>query len=263
MFSSTVPITALIPWCRALRHGLGVGLSPPHVFRQQATRGPMALRAVAARVAERLEAGESLADALAPERDRFPTLFLDMVGIGESTGHLPEVCGELENYCTLQLQMRRKFISEITWPAFQFVVAILVIALLIWVLGMIAEAHNTEAIAPVGMGLTGAAGAVTFLMTAVAVVAGVYFGYRFLSRNVGRWAAVEAFLLRVPGIGPCLDALAMQRFCLSLRLTTEVGLPVHEAVRRSLRSTGNAAFIRAEDRAARALRSGRDLTTTL
>ena len=74
---------------------------------------------------------------------------------------------------------------------------------------------------------------------------------------------MDRFLLRVPVIGPCLEAMALARFCLGLRLTLGAGLPVKAAVRRSLDATGNAAYPARYEDAAAALRRGDDLTTIL
>ena len=84
-----------------------------------------------------------------------------------------------------------------------------------------------------------------------------------LARSIRHKAAVDRILLRVPVIGPCLEAFALSRFCLGLRLTLGAGLPVKTAVKRSLDATGNAAYpVRFEDAAA-SLRRGDDLTTIL
>ncbi|HEX4592103.1 MAG TPA: type II secretion system F family protein, partial [Gemmataceae bacterium] len=88
-------------------------------------------------------------------------------------------------------------------------------------------------------------------------------GYRLLSRSLRHKAVVDRFLLRVPVIGRCLEAMAMARFCLGLRLTLGAGLPVKAAVKRSLDATGNAAYPARYEDAAAALRRGDDLTTIL
>jgi type IV pilus assembly protein PilC len=82
MFGSTAATADLIAWCRALRHGLSAGLSPVRVFRQQAKSGPSKLRAVADRIADRMETGESLQDSLKPEAARFPPIFVEMTNVG-------------------------------------------------------------------------------------------------------------------------------------------------------------------------------------
>src|SRR5690349_12912756 len=102
LFSSRLSLSSLIELCRVLRHYLASGLSLRDVFLQQAQKGPGALRPIAGRIAQELERGTSLEDALKPEAAAFPPLFLALAGVGEQTGMLPEVFGELEKYFTRQ-----------------------------------------------------------------------------------------------------------------------------------------------------------------
>src|SRR4051812_40902006 len=104
-----VPLTSMVIFCRTARHGLGAGLSLVDIFRQQSLRGPMPMRPLLQRVRGRLEHGDSLEDALQPERGLLPSLFFDLASVGEHTGRLPEVFQELERYYDLQLSLRRQF----------------------------------------------------------------------------------------------------------------------------------------------------------
>src|SRR5690349_6093165 len=88
MFPRRLPLSALIELCRSLRHYLGAGLSLVDVFRQQARRGPAAVRPLAERIAADLEAGNSLEAALKPDAKRFPPLMLSLSSVGERTGML-------------------------------------------------------------------------------------------------------------------------------------------------------------------------------
>ena len=247
----------LTRFCRLARHGLAAGLSLVDVFRQQAERGPMSLRPVVAAIHERLNRGDGLEDALKAEGGRLPALFVTMAAVGEQTGHLPEAFAELERFFELQWTLRRRFLADITWPVIQFVLAVGVIALLLLILGMIGAPFD-----PIGLG-TGIRGAATWLVLVFGVLATLWGGYRLLARSLRHKAAVDRFLLRVPVIGPCLEALALARFCLGLRLSLGAGLPVKAAVRRSLDATGNAAYPARYEEAAAALRRGDDLTTIL
>jgi type IV pilus assembly protein PilC len=261
-FSSS--LSGLIQWCRALKHGLHAGLSLPHVFHLQAKKGPRSMRLMAERIAGRLERGEALEDAFEQEGGRqLPKLFLEMAGVGERTGHLPEIFGELAEYYELQRKLGREFKSQIVWPVFQFFAAVAVIALLIWILGMIAESRGGAPIAPIGFGLTGAQGAVTFLI-AVGVFLGSLFAlYLLFTRGLRQRALFEAFLLRLPVIGPCADAFAMGRFCIALRMTMETGMSAHEALRQSLRATGNAAFAAHEESVVALIKSGQEINVSM
>src|SRR4051812_33719025 len=102
LFSTSVPLEALMRFCRLARHGLAAGLSLVDVFRQQALSGPIPMRATIGRIAARLAEGDSLEDALKVEGDRLPPLFKSLVAVGEQTGHLPEAFGELERYYEMQ-----------------------------------------------------------------------------------------------------------------------------------------------------------------
>jgi type IV pilus assembly protein PilC len=255
--SATAPLRDLTRFCRLARHGLAAGLSLVDVFRQQADRGPISLRPTLAAVYERLNRGEGLEDALKMEGDRLPALLVSMAAVGEQTGHLPEVFGELERYFEEQWMLRRQFLADIAWPMIQFVSAIFVIAALLLVLGLIGAPFD-----PIGLG-TGFRGAATWLLLVGGILMLGWGGYKFLSRSLRHKATVDRFLLRIPAIGGCLQSIAMARFCLALRLTLGAGLPVKAAVKRSLDATGNAAFPARFDDAAAALRRGDDLTTIL
>src|SRR5262245_60772215 len=127
LFSKQLPLGDLIFLCRALRHNLGAGLTLRDVFRQQGERGPSQLRPVARRICATLEQGDSLDKALQKEAEAFPPLFLALAGVGEETGHLPEIFAELESYFTLQQRLRRQFRSQSIMPVLQLFFAFIVL----------------------------------------------------------------------------------------------------------------------------------------
>lgn len=263
LFSSRLPTTDIISLCRSLRHNLDAGLTITHIFRQQAERGPTRLRPVASRIHDFLKRGDNLETALKEERGTFPPLFASMVHMGEETGTLPEVFGALEHYYQMQLRLWRQFVSQCTLPALQFVAAIFVISLMILVLGIIAQTQNSQPMDPLGLGLTGVAGAATFFFGSFAIVAAFFLGYIILSRSLQHKAAVDALLLRLPAIGPCLNSMALARFCLAMHYTFETALPIEEALDLSLLATGNAAYRVRTPVVREAVRVGEDLTQAL
>lgn len=265
MFASKrLPLPTLIELCRTLRHYLGAGLPLLDVFRQQARKGNVLLRPIADRIAKQLEEGDSLKKTLEKEKTYFPPMFVSMASVGEDTGMLPEIFAELEKFFARQLKLRNSFRSEITWPVIQLILAILVIAGLILVLGMLpAGEPGQPKYDPLGLGLFGLNGALIFLGIVAAIAIGLAAAWIMLNRTLRGSDWVDSFLLGLPAIGPCMRAIALARFCLSLRLTTETGMSIIEAVRLSLRATGNKAFIAGIPKAQTALRSGTDLTASL
>ena len=262
LLSRRLPLSSLIELCRSLRHYLGAGLTLHDVFEKQARIGSLAVRPVAGRIAAQLERGSDLESALEPERASFPPLFVALAGVGEQSGQLPEVFAELEKYFRLQQKLWRQFASQIMWPLFQFFAAIFVIAGLLWILGLIAESNRTEAMDLFGVG-TGAKGAVTFLALVFGLMAAAAALYLLATRLLRQKAAVYELLLRLPAIGPTLRALALARFCMALRLTTETGMPLARAVRLSLQATGNGAFTARSPVMERTVKGGGELAQAL
>ncbi len=261
LFSSKITLPNLIELSRVLRHNLSAGLTLRHVFRQQAERGPPAVRPVAARISAALEQGESLEAAMGPERRHFPPLFLSMAAVGEESGQLPEVFAEMEKYYSLQLKLRRQLISQSMLPVIQIFFAFGVIALLIFVLGIIGQSSGSK---PPGIfGQTGGAGALLFLALSFGSIGALVIAYRVVTRTFQQKPAFDALLLRIPVLGPCAEALALGRFALGLQLTLETGMPIQKAMRLSLQATGNAAFAAHVGAVNQALKAGEDLTVAM
>jgi type IV pilus assembly protein PilC len=242
MFVSRLPLPDLINLCRAVRHNLDAGIGIVQIFQQQSRRGPRRVRPVAERIHDVLKRGYDLERAVKEEGRAFPPLFIALTRVAEHTGTLPEVFAALEAYYSLQLRLKRQFISQITLPVLQLCAAIFVISGLIYVLGLIASVNNTQTMDPLGLGLTGASGAMIFFFGSFGIIFGFIGTYLFLNRFLEQKALVDALLLRVPAVGPCLNALALSRFCLAMRYTFETALPVDEAVELSLIAAGNAYF---------------------
>lgn len=257
-----LPLSSLVELCRVLRHNLSAGLTLLDVFRQQAKRGSATVRPLATRITEALERGDSFGDALAAEKDVLPPLFLALGKLGESTGHLPEIFAELEKYFQLQWQLVRQFRSKSIMPVLQFVFAVLLIAGLLYIVGVIAEMNRSRPVLTF-LGLSGGKASLAFLGCVGGVLSALLAVYLALSRSMKQKAAVDRFLLRLPVIGGALHAVLMNRFTLALHITLDTGLTITKALRLSLEATGNAHFAAQADVVVAALKSGKSLHEAL
>jgi type IV pilus assembly protein PilC len=260
-FARRLSLHTLIPLCRMLRHSLDAGITLRDVFRQQAERGSVAVRPVAARISRRLEHGDSLEAALRQEEAAFPPLFIALVTVGEQSGRLPEVLKELEAYFTLQLQLSRQFRSQTLLPRIQFFFALIIIALLIYVLGVVYSSQNRQP--PSLFGLRGTTGAFLFLGITFGTIFLAWLGYRALNAASQKKRFLDGLVLYLPALGPCVEAFALGRFALALQVTMESGMPIAQAVRYSLEATGNAAYTARVESVLDALEEGDELGVAL
>src|SRR5262249_39752716 len=161
------------------------GLPIRRVFQQQAERGPLALRAIAGRISDQIEQGQSVQAALEKDKAAFPPIFVSLTSVGEQTGNLPEILGELEKYFVLQAKLRRDFLTQMAWPVIELVLAILAIAGMIYLLALLGP--GKAGYDPLGMGLTGEMGALLWLVYSfgtIALLIGLYvFATRFLKQK--------------------------------------------------------------------------------
>jgi type IV pilus assembly protein PilC len=257
-----LPLSSLVELCRVLRHNLSAGLTLLDVFRQQAKRGSATVRPLAGRITEALERGDTFGDALDAEKDVLPPLFIALGKLGETTGHLPEIFAELEKYFQLQWQLVRQFRSKSIMPVLQFVFAVLLIAGLLYLMGVIADMNRSRPLLTF-MGLSGGKASLAFLGCIGGVLSSLFAVYMVLTRGMKQKASVDRFLLRVPAIGGALHAVVMNRFTLALYITLDTGLSITKALRLSLNATGNAHFAAQGDVVVAALKSGKSLHEAL
>lgn len=259
MFSAQLSLPDLIDLCRVLKHNLGAGLSILKVMKQQADRGRRSFRAIAGRISVAIQQGSSLSKALEREKDAFPVLFLALVKLGETTGNMPEIFGELEQYYQLELQLKRQFRSQTLLPIVQFIGAVLIVAGVIFVLGLIDPQKPLLTF----FGLGGGAGALAFLGTIFGTLFLLYTIYFLFSRLGRQKAWMDRFLLGVPALGPCLRAILMSRFTVAMQMTLDSGLSIPKALRLSLEATGNAYFASRIDTVVQSLKNGQPLYDSL
>lgn len=258
LLSSRIPLGDVADWCRSLAGFLKAGVTLKSAMTNLSRRGPRGARAMSHRILERLDEGDDFADAVAEEGEALPPMLLALAKVAGHTGHIPEALRELERFFRFQIRLKRKFISQITWPVIQFVAAILVIALVIVILGMIADSRGGETLDLFGLGLKGPVGAMIWIGGWVVALAGLAGGY-LVAKRIGRAGVVDGLLLRIPAVGPCLSTLALARLCFAMRLTLDGGLTARKAIGLSLVSTDNGAFAELAEPMTARLRQGESL----
>ena len=215
---------------------------------------------VFADMALQVRQGEELSDAMALHANRFPDLVIDMVRLSEHSGALPEVLEHLADHFDNMVMLRRRFVSQITWPIIQFVAATGVLALVIVVLGML---PGGEAVSEITFGLRGPGGAITFLAFVYGTLLLLAGGYLFASSVVSVRQIVDRFTMTLPIVGGCQRAFAIARFSWAFYLTQQTGMPIRRSLQATFQATGNGAFQAKCDSVCASIESGDSLTEAL
>ncbi len=211
--------------------------------------------------------GMSLADAMARSPETFPRVYVAMVEAGETGGFLDVVLGQIADFQAREKELKGKVLTAMLYPAILLVLAIGVLIVLLTFFiprfQMVFQGFHATLPLPtqivIGLStLIRSYGIIVFL----AVVGGVIALRSWLISEAGRrvW---EAFVLRVPVIGPLLARFAMARFCRMLGTLLGAGVPLVQALNVARRSIGNQTLVDAVTTSIDRVQSGGRLGASL
>ncbi len=243
LFSPRIPTKTLTDLCRRLSTALSAGIDARTVWSREAERAHGHLCRHLTDVSLAINKGRSLADGFRTTGDFFPPLFLEMIELGEKTGHLDEVLAQLADHYQNQLEMRRSFLAAIAWPMVQLCLATIIVGFLIWVMGILREMTRSKDLDLLGFGLIGNQGLAIYVVFVSLVATAVWLMIRAASRGLVWTQPIQRFVLHLPGLGRPLQTMALARLAWSMNVTMNAGMELRQALQLSLRSTQNAFFM--------------------
>lgn len=199
---------------------------------------------VIGQIAESLEAGRTLAAAFGEHPRIFPTLFVSIVNVGETTGRLAEAFATLGEYLALELETRRRIKAAVRYPIFVLTAITLAIA----VINIVVIPAFAAVFTRFDLELPWA----TRLLIAVsdffvngwpyllAGIAGAVFATRaYLRTEPGRlrWDRLK---LRLPLVGDILLRATLARFARSFAMSYRSGVPLLQTLSTVARAVDNA-----------------------
>ena len=256
-----ISLTELSPLCRRLATQLAAGVDARRAWSREADIAQGRYRRPLRQISDAVSRGDSIAEAMRQTGEFFPTLFRELVDVGEQSGHLAEVFRQLAGHYDHLIEMRRDFRSAITWPVIQLVLALTIIGGFIYVMGVISK--GKPLIDLLGLGLVRPAR--TGDLSDISGLRRGRFGRGLFCHPPRRaWVRpVQAAILRIPQLGSALDTLAMSRLCWSLYVTFESGMDLRRALALAQRSTQNVRYSSQIEPVWQSIRSGKELYEAL
>lgn len=241
--ASRIGTKELAGLCRRLGMSLSAGVDVRTAWQRESQRqvGRLAHRQYQ-QIAEAVAQGQTVSDAIQATGSFFPGIFREMVAVGEETGHQAEVLLQLADHFDGMLRLRRVFLSGIAWPMIQLALAIGIIGLLIWVLGVIGNITGTP-VDVLGLGLIGNRGLAIYVGFLLLVAAAFYFLWRAIRSGVLWVRPVRYLALRTPGLGGALQTMGLARLTWAMHMTLGSGMDIRRALPLSIQSSQNVEFI--------------------
>ncbi len=195
-------------------------------------------------VRQDLEAGASLAEAMARQPHAFNPLFTHMVAAGEAAGILDTIFKRLSTYIEKQAKLQTQVKAAMIYPIAVVAIAAVVVGVLLWkVIPTFASLFDgLGAKLPLPTRIVIRASDL-FVYSLPALVAGGFLAAflfrRYYATQAGR-LKVDGILLKLPLIGIILRKVAVARFCRTLSTLISSGVPILTGLEITARTSGNA-----------------------
>jgi general secretion pathway protein F len=189
------------------------------------------------RLAQRLEAGDTLDAALTGEGRMLPAPLRAIVIAGVKTGRLDELLGDLSETSRLLVELRGTLLRGLIYPAFLVLLggwlAVMVFPQLARQLALVSEGQAT-----VGAAVWGSeAGRYALIGFSMIILgcAGIWGWQSFFSPGISGWEKLSL----LPGIGRVSRDSSLARGVHLLAVLARYGVPLPEALRLSAEGIGN------------------------
>jgi len=223
------------------------------------------LSEVILRVADSVEDGERLADAMTRHEQVFPEIQISMIRAGERAGFLDEALERLGLFLERRAELRSKVVGNMIYPIVLLTVgAGIVIAALVFFVPRFEEFYADMELPLATRILMASSDLVIGWWPLILVILGGTFFLLFTRRHdPDQRLRIERINLGLPVIGPLTRSLACARFCRILGTMLENGIPLVESMKIARSSIGSATLEQALADAVDAVESGETLARPL
>jgi general secretion pathway protein F len=234
-----------LPFLEALHDLATSGLSAGEAVRLLSVRiKEPKLRALCVGIWEQISEGAPLSRAMAGFPQVFESSITNLLQAGEATGSVNETLARLITHLTEQRELRRQLLTALAYPTFMVAVAFGVILFFITFLLprlktlLTSLGGKMPAATSLLISLSEFATSLYGIALLIAVVVGIVSFAGWRQTAAGR-AATDAWLLKVPLVGPFIVSQTVLAFAQTLSVLLENGITAAEALRMTEKQIAN------------------------
>ncbi len=230
---------------------------------------PGLLKSILAGVAEDVEAGSTLSDAMAKHPKAFDRLYCKMVNAGEIGGVLDIILQRLANFMEKAQRLRRRIIGAMIYPVVVVCIAVLIVTgIMYFVIPKFQEIFIdfdvelpslTIWLIDASMWVAGKASPDQTIPGWVWIVCSPFLIFLFfkLIRKTGPGrAATDILRIKIPVVGGLVKKTAIARFTRTLGTLISAGVPILEAIMITRDTSGNYVYEQALTKVHDSIREG-------
>ncbi|MFN3486800.1 MAG: type II secretion system F family protein, partial [Planctomycetota bacterium] len=228
---------------------------------------PGLLKNIILEVAEDVETGSPLSDALAKHPKTFDKLYVNMVKAGEAGGVLDVILQRLAAFMERIEALKRKIIGASIYPAVVITIAIgVVLAIMKFIVPKFKEVFtqvrvDMPAMTQILMDIS--AGIETYWWLILSFPVALFFVFKAWARTKAGRYAIDRFKINAPLVGPVIKKSVISRFCRTLGTLLQSGVPILEALSIVQNATGNEVIAAAIGKVRESIREGESIAEPL
>lgn len=225
------------------------------------------LKSIYVRIRELLSEGKSLSDAHAQFPKVFSSIYINMIGAAEKSGSLSVVMQRLSDFIFYQIEIRRKVVGALTYPAFMIVMAIgVVFYLFVKIMPQLSKSFTSLKVTlpwyTILMNDISAWMQKWWLFCLVIIVSAAFGLFTWSKTEKGK-KRIDAFVYTAPVIGPVVQRVTVSRFSKTLSTILSSGVRIIEALTLTRKVVGSTVMEQALDEAIVSVQDGDKLASAL
>jgi len=235
------------------------------ILHQQMKSG--ALKNIIAGVADDVEGGASLSEAMANYPKAFDDLYVNMVRAGETGGVLDLVLQRLAEFREKAARLKRRVVGAMIYPAAVITFACVILAVIMTVVipkfMTMFEELEVALPAPTRLLLAISSWAANYWYVIIAAPFGLIALYYLIrATKTGRWA-IDWLKFHIPLFGSIINKGAIARFTRTFGTLIASGVPILEALNISRDTAGNTVLANAISKVHDSIREGDPIAVPL
>jgi type IV pilus assembly protein PilC len=265
-----VPKKQLVSFTRQLSTLQDAGLPilrSLQILEQQQKPGLM--KAIIGGVAEEVEGGGSLSDAMSKYPKAFDRLYVNMVNAGEAGGVLDLILARLADFMEKAQRLKKKVVGAMIYPAVVITIAVGIVSMImIFVIPKFKEIFTdfrlelpgpTKLLIAISDFFANQYGWAYILASPVII----WLFLKLLKMSDGGRYALDVVKLKVPILGSILAKSSIARFTRTLGTLISAGVPILDAINITKETSGNEVYARALLKVHDAIREGESMADPL
>ncbi len=193
-----------------------------------------------------IKAGSSFKDAIAKNPRVFPSLWPFLIEAGEASGNLPVILYQLASHLEASINLKKKIVSALVYPAVLVFVAIgSILVFLLKIIPIFANLFKkfNAKLPALTQGVIDVSEFIQhyFILIFLMVSGAVYLTHQYVRTPQGKRNA-DRFVLKIPVVGNMINDSILARVCMNLATLVQSGVNLLESLNIVSRAAGNTLY---------------------